>query len=96
MANQDSYVQVATDGTGKKVDNATLTREKPDSAWSSTSGDTIYRQRVVLGADDNPKQQVKVEGEEGRGYLMVGGKSLEGIETTLNEIRDLLRLAIGA
>ena len=88
---QDSYVQVATDGTGKKVDNATLTREP---VTVGGTGDTVYRQRVVIGADDNPRQQVGVSGEAGRAVLQVEARN-EDMLHVLIEIRDLLRLFAG-
>ena len=89
----DSYVQVATDGSGKKIDNTTLTRE-PETPGST--GETVYRQRVVLGADDNPRQQVAVEGEAGAGVLMVDSRQIGEIAALLTEIRDMLRITLGA
>ena len=89
----DSYVQVATDGSGKKIDNTTLTRE-PETQGSS--GETIYRQRVVIGADDNPRQQVSVSGEAGDVALQVDTKTMGEILAVLTEIRDMLRMTIGA
>lgn len=86
-ADQDGYVQVATDGTGKKVDNADLTRD---------DGTEVYRQRVVLGSDENPRQQVQVRGEAGDVALMVEAKELGEIKEILSEIRDLLRFVCGA
>lgn len=81
-ADQDGYVQVATDGSGKKVDNAALTRD---------DGTVAYRQRVVLGSDDNPRQQVALGGETGRGYIMVDSKAFDEMLEVLIEIRNLLR-----
>lgn len=89
----DSYVQVATDGSGKKIDNTTLTRE-PETQGSS--GETIYRQRVVLGSDDNPRQQVSVGGESGDVSLRVDSKTMGEIHAVLIDIRDMLRMTIGA
>lgn len=86
-AEQDGYVQVATDGTGKKVDNADLTRD---------DGTEVYRQRVVLGSDENPRQQVQVRGEAGDVALMVDAKELGEIKEVLTEIRDILRMFCGA
>lgn len=94
MATQDSYVQAATDGSGKKIDNATQTRQPADPAWSSTQGDTVYRQRVVIASDENPQQQVEVRGEAGNAYMMVESRTMEEILGCLSEIRDLLKLAL--
>lgn len=90
---QDSYVQVAADGVGKKIDNAALTREPTTQGGT---GETVYRQRVVLGDDENPKLQAKLEGEEGDGKLIVDSKAVNEAVVLLTEIRDLLRLTIGA
>lgn len=46
----DGYVQVATDGSGKKVDTAELIR---------VDGTTVERQRVALGSDDDPTAVAK-------------------------------------
>jgi hypothetical protein len=89
----DSYVQVATDGSGKKIDNAALTRE-PETQGGT--GDTVYRQRVVLGSDENPRQQVRVDGEVGDVALKVESASIGETNALLMEIRDLLRMVIGA
>jgi len=89
----DSYVQVATDGSGKKIDNASLEREP---ATQGSAGDTVYRQRVVIGSDENPRQQVNVSGEYGYGTLEINAKILGEINATLIEIRDMLRITIGA
>ena len=64
----DGYVQVAPDSTGKKIDNAELTRD---------DGTVIERQRIVLADDENPRVQVAVGGEPGRGAVGVGGESVE-------------------
>jgi tRNA threonylcarbamoyladenosine modification (KEOPS) complex Pcc1 subunit len=85
-ASQDGHVQVAADGAGKKIDNAELVRD--DAA-------TVYRQRVVLGSDENPRQQVSVSGEAGRGVLHVNAEELSEIRATLQEIRDLIRMFVG-
>lgn len=90
---QDSYVQVAADGAGKKIDNAALTREP---ATQGGTGDTVYRQRVVIADDENPDLQAKLSGEAGDGELAVGDKTAGEILLVLTEIRDLLRMVIGA
>ena len=88
----DSYVQVATDGSGKKIDNAALTREVP---FDGSTADTVYRQRVVLGSDEDPSQQVRVSGEAGAAVLHVDTKILGEIHAVLVDIRDMLRFTIG-
>jgi hypothetical protein len=92
MADQDSFVQVATDGSGKKVDNAALARE-PASA--GVAAETVYRQRVALASDTNPRAQVEVMGEAGRGELSVESKTLGDIHAELVMIREMLQLLIG-
>jgi hypothetical protein len=95
VADQDSYVQVATDGSGKKIDNAALTRSPADPARDSTAGDTVYRQRVAIGDDANPRLQAELTGEAGRAALPVDGKTLNDIHAELAQIRHLLELLIG-
>jgi hypothetical protein len=90
---QDSYVQVATDGSGKKVDNSVLTREPTTQGGT---GETVYRQRVILGSDENPRLQVEVQGEAGKGYAMVAVKDLDEMVEILSEIRDMIALHLGA
>ena len=82
---QDGYVQVAADGSGKKIDNAELLRD---------DGTAIYRQRIVLGSDENPRQQVRVSGEAGRGVLYVESLSLDEVNERLDKIIALLTLII--
>lgn len=91
MATQDSYVQVATDGSGKKVDNSALTRR----TYPEATEETVYRQRVVIASDDNPALQADVRGEVGRGSISVESRTLEKIELLLVDIRDMLQLVIG-
>lgn len=79
-ADQDSYVQVATDGSGKKIDNALLTRD---------DGTVIERQRVVISSDENPLQQVKVAGEPGRGYIIV---KVQGVDELICKIDELIEV----
>jgi hypothetical protein len=83
---QDGHVQVATDGPGKKIDNAELIRD---------DGTVVERQRVSIGSDDNPRTQMEVSGEAGKGKANVEDKS-QDVVAILIEIRDLLRLVIGA
>jgi hypothetical protein len=90
----DAFVQVATDGTGKKIDNAALTREPADPARDATQGDTVYRQRVVIASDDDESQTIKLHGEVGREAIPVDSNTLEKIHATLEQIKDLLELAL--
>jgi hypothetical protein len=88
----DSYVQVAVDGAGKKIDNAALQRE-PETPGAT--GETVYRQRTVLSDDENPRLQAKVEGEAGNGALKVRAASMEDVYFELVQIRELLQMIIG-
>lgn len=92
----DAFVQVATDGTGKKIDNSVLTREKPDPARESTAGDTVYRQRISLASDSAEGQVLDLTGETGREAVPVNSNTLEKIHATLEEIKDLLAMALSA
>jgi hypothetical protein len=42
-AQADGYVQVPTDGSGKEIDHSVVT---------TSSGSSMYRQRIVLAKDD--------------------------------------------
>ena len=95
MADQDGYVQVATDGSGKKIDNAELTRENSTASGAYVAGATVYRQRVALGSDENPRLQMAVEGEAGRGAARVTVPELDAVVERLDEILAVLRLAVG-
>lgn len=90
-APQDGHVQVATDGAGKKIDNAELVRD----ADPGGTGETVYRQRIVIASDENPRQQANVSGEAGRGVLHVDADDLGEIRGVLIEIRDILRFVVG-
>lgn len=89
MAEQDSHVQVAADGEGKLIDNAALLRE------GNVAGEEVYRQRVVLSSDENPRLQARLGGEAGEGYLMMDSRSFGEMLEVLTEIRDMLKLTIG-
>lgn len=95
MAEQDSYVQVATDGSGKKIDNAVLTREGSTASGAYVAGDTVYRQRIVIGDDENPKLRAKLSGEYGDGRLHVEAKMLSDIHGELVQIREILQILVG-
>ena len=86
---QDGYVQVAADGAGKKIDNAALLRE-PTTLGGT--GETVYRQRIVLASDENPRQQVNVTGEAGRGVLQVECRQLDEVIAKLQELIELIHL----
>jgi hypothetical protein len=90
----DGYVQVASDAGGKKIDNAELTREQSPLG---TAAVVVERQRVVLASDENPRQQVDVDGEAGQGTLAVGGKmahSLGEIERSLKMLVVMVAFAL--
>lgn len=89
----DSHIQVATDGSGKKVDNAALVREPTTQGGT---GDTVYRQRVVIGSDTDPTVQASPEGEVGRAALPVHSPVLDEIRAELSLIRESLQLLIGS
>lgn len=89
---QDGHVQVATDGSGKKIDNAALEREP---ATQGGTADTVYRQRVVVADDENPRLQAKLRGEAGDGALQVDARVLGEIHAELVQIRELLQLLVG-
>lgn len=81
MATQDSYVQVAPDSTGKKIDNSQLTR---------ADGTVVQRQRVVIGDDTDPAQQATVFG----GDVYVRARDLQNVmEQILNELREIKEIA---
>lgn len=92
MAAQDSYVQVAPDSTGKKIDNAALTRE-PTTLGGT--GETVYRQRVVISSDVDPNVQANPEGEVGRASIPIHAAVLDDIRAELAMIREMLQLMIG-
>lgn len=93
MATQDSHIQVAADGSGKKVDNAALTREPVEAG---DAGEVVYRQRVVIGSDTDPAAQASPEGEVGRAALPIHSPVLEEIRAELALIREILQLFMGS
>jgi hypothetical protein len=95
VAEQDGYVQVATDGSGKKIDNAELDREASLATGSYVAGATVYRQRVVVSDDENPRLQAKVDGEVGDASLSVREPTLGDIHYELSRIREMLELLVG-
>jgi len=83
---QDSFVQVATDGTGKKIDNAELTRD---------DGEIVFRQRTVLSSDENPRQQVTVGGSQGHTYILTDSRSFDVMIEKLQELIDTIKFLNG-
>lgn len=73
----DSFVQVAPDSTGKKVDTSQLV----DGA------NTVERQRVVLGDDTDVNSLARVTSD---GELVVEGSAIAMMLMLLAEIRDKL------
>ena len=85
----DGHVQVATDGSGKKIDNAELVREPTTPGGT---GVTIERQRTVLGSDIDPRVQALVDGAVGKAYLTVSDRNATEICERLDRIIELLEL----
>lgn len=81
----DGVVQVAPEGSGKKIDVAELTR-----------ADTtiVERQRVAIGDGDDAQQaSANVRGEQGRAYQLGDSEQLDvlrSIDHSLQEIKLLL------
>jgi hypothetical protein len=99
MAN-DAYVQVAADGAGKRIDNATLKLPigtvvlNADGTETTLAAETVvYRQRVVIGDS-------ALLGEAGvaavrDGKLQVEDRTLQVLEemaVSLDEINEKLSL----
>jgi hypothetical protein len=82
-APQDGHVQVAPDSTGKKIDNAELTRD---------DGTIVERQRTVIGSDENPRQQLMLGGDVGRGYILVDSRAFDELNEKMDDIMNLLTL----
>lgn len=78
---QDDYVQIAPDGSGKKMDNAALTRD---------DGTVVERERVSIGSDENPRLLAQIGNEYGRGSLYIGGEAVE----LLTEINHTLKMIL--
>lgn len=85
----DGYIQVAADGSGKKVDNAEITR---------ADGTVVERQRVVQADNDDVGPMVTVGGEAGRGEARAQDRSvrdlLQDIHETLRRIEAVLQEAV--
>lgn len=78
---QDDFVQLATEGSGKKMDNAVVTRD---------DGTVVYRERISIASDDNSRIQVEVRGESGQAALRVNGEVVE----LLNEMNHTLKMIL--
>jgi hypothetical protein len=92
----DGFVQVAPDSTGKKIDNAELTREPVQTGFAPPSGSglTVERQRIVIGSDENPRIQVEVRGEAGSAVLMMSSRSFDRLEQRLIELVEILKFQV--
>jgi hypothetical protein len=95
----DGKVVVAPDSTGKVIDNTELIREPVLGSDGTvlTAALTVERQRVILSSDENPRIQVGVEGDVGRGALAVGGGQLgvlHSIDLSLKMLCVMLSLAL--
>lgn len=70
----DAYVQVAADGSGKKVDTSELTR---------ADGTVVERQRVVVSSPSDPNRVAEVDAEglgvRGIGELIAATKRTNAI-----------------
>jgi hypothetical protein len=84
----DSYVQVATDGSGKKVDNTDVT----------TGAGTVYRQRISLADGATAAANVKVTNAEpsASDYGLATRPLLPVVTTTdtLTSLNDTVTLAL--
>lgn len=93
------YVQVATDSTGKRIDNVAIT---VPSGTFVTSGDgtvspltsdvIVFRQSTTIGDPENLSQRANVTGEVGRGTILVESRQLDEISKTLSEILEFLQM----
>jgi hypothetical protein len=82
----DSYVQVAPDSTGKKIDNSELTYD---------DGVIAYRQRTVIASDNDPGAKAEVKGEEGKGYLLIGSDRFDELLEKMDEIISRMDIILG-
>lgn len=99
----DGFVQVATDGSGKSVDNAAITIPAgtqitgSDGTKTTLAADAIYyRQRVVISDPENRAAGgVSVRGETGQGALTIDDEvisQLKLLNETLLEIKLFLAM----
>lgn len=103
MANE-SYTQVATDGSGRKIESLPVTVPagtyvtNTDGTRTKLTADiVVFRQGMVIADPSTPGQFAEVSGAEGRGALMVGGAELamlSQMNKTLHEILTLLTMAL--
>jgi hypothetical protein len=86
----DGYIQVATDGAGKKVDASEIVNPVPETAV------TLERQRVVLSDPVDLNAHVNVTGESGRGAGASKDVELqELIRELIGEIREIKSFIMG-
>lgn len=79
----DGYIQVATDGDGKKVDTTDLTRE---------DGTEVHRTRIVLGSNNDTQAFAEIVPS---GFLRVMVKNQDEIVRQLKRIALILELMSG-
>jgi GTPase involved in cell partitioning and DNA repair len=96
------FVQVATDGSGKRVDNVAVTLPSgtvvtnADGTTTTLTADTVvYRQGVHLVDPDDVNARQNIGGENGRGAAGTHDRSvvlaLQEMHGTLKELLDELR-----
>jgi hypothetical protein len=97
----ESYVQVATDGPGKRVDAYAVTLPagsivtNADGTTTTLTADTVvYRQGVAIADPSCPGPVARVTGEAGRGAVGARDGDLLGelasMHVTLRAIHELL------
>lgn len=85
----DSYVQVPTDGSGKKIDNSVLTQDDGTTV--------VYRQRIVISDDSSVDAHAAVgsydpaAGEEGIAVRPIPGQADRTVAELLFRIWEELR-----
>lgn len=94
-----AYVQVATDGSGKRIDNTAILVPSgtivtdASGVESALTGDiVVFRQTTTIGDPENINQRANVTGEVGRGTIMVETKQLDEISKTLTDILEFLHV----
>ena len=80
---QDATVRVQPDATGIFMDVAELVRD---------DGTVVERERVVIASDENPRQQVDIDGEAGRGSLRISGEAVELLRQIDHSLKMILTL----
>lgn len=100
----ESYTQIQTDGSGRKIESLPITvpagtyvTNTDGTQTKLTSDIVVFRQGMVIADPSNPGQFAEVSGEDGRGKLAVGGdvvRTLENIHQSLEQILLLLQLTL--